>query len=186
MFFKLLAAALATLLITLVVVGATAVTMTAAMFRGTGLSLSAAVSPQARTDIPASYLALYQAAAANCPGLSWAVLAGIGKVESDHGRSQLPGVHHGANYAGAQGPMQFLPATFAQYATPPPPGGVDPPSPFDPADAIHAAARMLCTNGARNSTDLHAAIWNYNHSDAYVTHVLDQARRYTDHDTTNA
>ena len=76
--------------------------MTAAMYGGAGLSPFAAASPQARTDIPATYLALYQAAATNCPGLSWAVLAGIGKIESDHGRSPLPGVHQGANYAGAQ------------------------------------------------------------------------------------
>ena len=74
--------------------------------------------------------------------------------------------------------MQFLPATFARYALPPPSGGLDPPSPFDPPDAIYAAARMLCANGARDSTDLYAAIWSYNHSDAYVSHVLDHARRY--------
>ena len=48
-----------------------------------------------------------------CRGPSW---PGIGKVESDHGQSDAPGVHSGANYAGAEGPMQFEPATFAQYA----------------------------------------------------------------------
>ena len=53
---------------------------------------------------------------ATCPGLPWAVLAGIGEVESDHGQSTRAGVHSGANYAGAEGPMQFEPATFAQYA----------------------------------------------------------------------
>ena len=149
------------------------------MFGGAGQSPFALASPQARTDIPATYLALYQAAAANCAGLSWAVLAGIGKVESDHGRSRLPGVRQGSNGAGAQGPMQFLPATFARYAAPPPPGGLDPPSPFDPPDAIYAAARMLCANGAHHNTDLYAAIWSYNHSDVYVSNVLDHARRYT-------
>ena len=44
------------------------------------------------------------------------MLAGIGKVESDHGQSDAPGVHSGANFAGAEGPMQFEPATFAEYA----------------------------------------------------------------------
>jgi len=51
-------------------------------------------------DIPAGWLALYQrAATAECDGLPWTVLAAIGKVESDHGRSTLPGVHSAANTA---------------------------------------------------------------------------------------
>jgi hypothetical protein len=44
-------------------------------------------SRTATADIPAGYLRTYQAAAGRCPGLSWTVLAGIGKVESDHGRA---------------------------------------------------------------------------------------------------
>jgi integrase len=56
-------------------------------------------------------------AARTCPGLPWSVLAGIGKVESDHGQSTAPGIRSGANFAGAEGPMQFEPATFARYAT---------------------------------------------------------------------
>jgi hypothetical protein len=39
----------------------------------------------------------------------------VQSVESDNGQSTLPGVHSGANSAGAQGPMQFEPATFAEY-----------------------------------------------------------------------
>ena len=65
-------------------------------------------------DYPAVLPGLYLAAARTCPGLPWSVLAGIGKVESDHGRSDAPGVHSGANFAGAEGPMQFEPATFAR------------------------------------------------------------------------
>jgi cell wall-associated NlpC family hydrolase len=129
-------------------------------------------------DIPTSYLGLYRQASLTCPGLSWTVLAGIGKVESDHGRSPLPGVSSGANSAGAQGPMQFLPATFAQYNQPIPPGGANPPSPFDPADAIYAAARMLCHHGAAHNTNLAGAILAYNHSTAYLNQVLAQAHRY--------
>ena len=82
------------------------------------------------------------------PGLPWTVLAAIGTVESDNGQSTLPGVHSGANAAGAEGPMQFEPATFAAYDEPVPPGGADPPSPYDPTDAVYAAARLLCANGA--------------------------------------
>ena len=96
---------------------------------------------------PPAMLALYQAAAATCPGLPWTILAAIGTVESDNGQSTLPGVHSGANAAGAEGPMQFEPATFAEYDEPVPPGGAVPPSPYDPTDAVYAAARLLCANG---------------------------------------
>jgi hypothetical protein len=57
-------------------------------------------------------LALYQEAATTCAGLPWTVLAAIGTIESDNGQSDLPGVHSGANAAGAEGPMHFEPATF--------------------------------------------------------------------------
>ena len=95
----------------------------------------------ATSGIPADYLAWYIAAAKTCPGLPWSVLAGIGEVESDHGRSDLPGVHSGSNSAGAEGPMQFEPATFGQFAVDADPG--QPLSPYDPADAIYTAAAML-------------------------------------------
>src|SRR5947209_3254164 len=107
-------------------------------------------SSAALDQIPPDYLLLYIEAAATCPGLDWTVLAGIGKVETDHGQSTLPGVTSGANRAGAEGPMQFEPATFAEYDQPIPDGGANPASPYDPADAIYAAARMLCANGTRN------------------------------------
>ena len=55
-------------------------------------------------DIPDPLVDVYQAAAATCPGLPWTVLAAIGKVESNHGRSTAPGVHSGQNSAGAGGP----------------------------------------------------------------------------------
>ena len=43
------------------------------------------------------------------------MLAAIGTVESGNGTSELPGVHSGANSAGAEGPMQLEPSTFAAY-----------------------------------------------------------------------
>ena len=135
-------------------------------------------SATATANIPPAMLALYQEAAATCPGLPWTVLAAIGTVESGNGTSTLPGVHSGANSAGAEGPMQFEPATFAAYDTPVPPGGVTPPSPYDPTDAVYAAARDLCVNGAENGADLSAAVFAYNHSQAYVTEVLDLAQSY--------
>jgi len=125
----------------------------------------------AGADIPPDALAAYQLGAQACPGLSWTVLAAIGKVESDHGRSDLPGVRAGANPAGAEGPMQMLAATFREYAAP---GG----SPYAIADAALAAARMLCADGGATPAGLRAAIWAYNHSEAYVDDVLGWAERY--------
>ena len=101
------AAAIAVPLALLLLVSATATPSTAA----TGLA--GGPTAVALADIPPAYLALYLDAAQTCPGLPWGVLAGIGKVESDNGQSDAPGVHSGANFAGAEGPMQFEPATFA-------------------------------------------------------------------------
>jgi cell wall-associated NlpC family hydrolase len=129
----------------------------------------------ALVDIPASMLLVYRQAAMACPGLSWTVLAAIGTVESDNGQSSLPGVRSGRNPAGAEGPMQFEPATFDRYANPVPAGGVDPPSPYDPVDAAYAAARLLCANGAAGDVGLGAALFAYNHSQSYVTEVLQLA-----------
>jgi membrane-bound lytic murein transglycosylase B len=135
-------------------------------------------SAQAATQVPAQMLSLYRSAATVCPGLPWTVLAAIGTVESSNGTSQLPGVHSGANYAGAEGPMQFEPSTFAEYDRPVPTGGADPPSPYDPTDAVFAAARLLCANGAAEGADISGAIYAYNHSKSYVAEVLSLAEAF--------
>jgi cell wall-associated NlpC family hydrolase len=123
-------------------------------------------------DIPAPMLLVYRRAATACPGLSWTVLAAIGTIESDNGLSSLPGVRSGRNPAGAEGPMQFEPATFVRYANPIPAGGADPPTPYDPLDAAYAAARLLCASGAAGGVGLDTALFAYNHSQTYVTEVL--------------
>ncbi len=137
-------------------------------------------------DIPPEYCLLYLTAAPDCPGLDWTVLAAIGKVETDHGRLNAPGVSDGENFAGAGGPMQFLAPTFAGViaAHRIPPGGAVPPSRYNPHDAIHAAAFYLCDNGAGRA-DLRAAIFAYNHADWYVDMVLEQARKYAEAATTS-
>jgi hypothetical protein len=118
-----------------------------------------------------SYLELYQQGARRCPGLSWSVLAAIGQIESDHGRNAGP------SSAGALGPMQFLPATWQTY-------GVDGDRDgradiMNPYDAVPAAARYLCVNGAgRGGRQLYTAIFRYNHADWYVQQVLALARAY--------
>jgi cell wall-associated NlpC family hydrolase len=164
----------ATLVLLVVVLAGAAGAGISSLFGGGDSAPSAAASAQ----IPPAMLDLYQAAAATCPGLPWTVLAAIGTVESSNGTSDLPGVHSGANAAGAEGPMQFEPATFAAYDEPVPVGGVSPPSPYDPIDAVYAAARMLCANGAANGANLSAAVFDYNHSQAYVAEVLDLANSY--------
>jgi hypothetical protein len=149
---------------------------------------SAGTSRHALADIPRTYLALYHAAAPACPKLTWQVLAGIGKVETNHGRSAAPGVHSGLNSAGCcAGPMQFNltdgpPSTWQAFGR----GNV-----YDPADAVPAAARKLCANGlaqpppARDpcpqvlgSAALHQALLRYNHACWYVHEVVTLAARY--------
>jgi hypothetical protein len=126
----------------------------------------------ARADIPRRYLALYQRTDRRS-GIPWQVLAGIGKIESDHGRSRVPGVRSGVNAFGCcAGPMQFNlrngpPSTWDTYGHG---------SPYRPEDAIPAAGRLLRASGAPG--DLRGALYAYNHSTIYVDGVLNQARRY--------
>lgn len=97
-------------------------------------------------------------------GTPWEYLAAVHLVETRMGRIR------GTSTAGAQGPMQFLPSTFAQYGAG---GDIN-----DPADAIMAAGRMLANNGAPR--DMAGALWAYNHSDRYVAAVsayAEQMRR---------
>jgi hypothetical protein len=133
------------------------------------------VSPLAERDIPPPYLRLYQQAAQRF-GLDWAVLAGIGKVECDHGRDPDPScTKEGAvNSAGAGGPMQFIAATWQLY-------GLDGDgdgklSRWDPADAIYSAANYLRASGA--PADYHRALLAYNHAESYVAAVISWAARY--------
>ena len=97
---------------------------------------------------PAALPAVCTRQAAQRYGIDWAILAGIGKVECDHGRDPDPScTREGAtNSAGAGGPMQFLASDLGQY-------GVDgrrhgAPDRWDPADAIYGAARYLRASGA--------------------------------------
>jgi hypothetical protein len=162
----------------LLIVLVTASTGAPAQAPGSAAGLAGEPTALARDSIPADYLTWYIGAAGTCQGLPWAVLAGIGKVESDHGRSDLPGVHAGANAAGAEGPMQFLPGTFDQFAVDADPGL--PVNPYDPSDAIYTAARMLCADGARGGSPvgIDQAIFAYNHAGWYVSAVLSWAARY--------
>ena len=139
-----------------------------------GINLSAP-TPAAVADIPPDYLLLYQEAglAFDVP---WEVLAGIGKVECDHGRNPDPACwKEGAeNAAGAGGPMQFLASTWQQYGIAA--SGTGAPGRWNPADAIVSAANFLKQNGAPDKIE--QAVFAYNHSQAYVQQVLAWANLY--------
>jgi Transglycosylase SLT domain len=134
------------------------------------------VSALARTEIPPAYLRLYLRAAARY-GLDWAILAGIGRVECDHGRDPDPScVREGAvNSAGAGGPMQFLASTWAKYGVSA--EGDGRPDRWNPADAIFAAADYLRASGAPGN--YRAAIYAYNHAGWYVDEVERWAAKYS-------
>jgi hypothetical protein len=133
------------------------------------------VSARARAEIPPLYLSLYQRAAAHY-GLDWSILAGIGRVECDHGRDPAPSCTHEGmvNSAGAGGPMQFLASTWSEY-------GVDADGDgranrWDPVDAIYSAANYLRAAGAPG--DYRRAIFAYNHAGWYVQQVERWAALY--------
>jgi cell wall-associated NlpC family hydrolase len=178
------AAAAGPLLVILLVAAGPAPPAPAARELTAPAGLSGAATAAAEALIPAGYLVLYEDAAQTCPGLPWSVLAGIGTVESDNGQSHLPGVHSGSNSAGAEGPMQFEPATFAEYAA----GPDKPLSPYDPADAIYTAAAMLCAQGARGGSPagIESAVFAYNHAQWYVSEVMSQAGKYAAQGSGNA
>jgi cell wall-associated NlpC family hydrolase len=148
------------------------------------------VSVAARNSIPANYLAVFQSAGKKYK-VPWVILAGIGKVESDDGRSNLPGVHSGSNAFGAAGPMQIgiggasgntwggapvHPAgqQVSGVATDGDGDGIA--DVYDPADAIAGAAKYLVEHGVVDNPA--AAIFAYNHLEAYVQAVLQWAKTY--------
>jgi murein DD-endopeptidase MepM/ murein hydrolase activator NlpD len=115
--------------------------------------------------IPPFLLSIYQAAGIQY-GVPWEVLAAINEIETDYGRNL------NVSSAGARGWMQFMPGSWQTY-------GVDAnedgrKDPYNPVDAIFAAARYLRAAGAE--TDLAKAIYAYNHADWYVDSVLRRAR----------
>ena len=115
--------------------------------------------------IPLFLLPIYQAAAVQYD-VPWPILAAINEIETDYGTDLS------VSSAGAEGWMQFEPGTWLQY-------GVDAlnagyADPYNPVDAIFAAARYLHTAGA--AQNLNTAIFAYNHSTAYVESVLLRAK----------
>jgi Transglycosylase SLT domain/Peptidase family M23 len=115
--------------------------------------------------IPPFLLPIYQAAGIEY-GVRWEVLAAINEIETDYGRNL------NVSSAGALGWMQFMPATWEMYGVDGNQDGLK--DPYNPVDAIFAAARYLKAAGAEQ--DLRAAIFAYNHADWYVDSVILRAR----------
>jgi soluble lytic murein transglycosylase-like protein len=127
-----------------------------------------AITPALRTRMPrvgppapAPRLLSYYNEAERRFGVAWRVLAAVNFVESAFGKLRS------ASAAGAQGPMQFMPATWRTYGL----GG----DVHDPHDAILGAANYLRASGARH--DIRRALHAYNPSAAYVDAVLRYARQ---------
>jgi hypothetical protein len=115
--------------------------------------------------IPPFLLPIYQAAGIQY-GVRWEVLAAINEIETDYGRNL------NVSSAGAVGWMQFMPATWKMYGVDA--NNDDQKDPYNPVDAIFAAARYLKAAGAE--TDIRRAVFAYNHADWYVDSVLLRAR----------
>ncbi len=116
-------------------------------------------------QVPPFLLPIFQAAG-TAYGIPWQVLAAINEVETDYGRDLS------VSSAGAEGWMQFLPAEWAQYGVDANGDGYK--DPYNPADAIFTAARYL--RAASGASNIRAAVFSYNHSQAYVESVMLRAR----------
>jgi len=130
-----------------------------AMHRGPASSLLPAWRIQA--PAPAEDLLKAYRSASTATGIDWEVLAAVNLVETGMGRID------GVSVANAQGPMQFLPTTWAE------PGIGQGGDIRDPWDSIHAAARYLVRRGGLD--DIRKGLWGYNNSDHYGKAVLHYA-----------
>jgi murein DD-endopeptidase MepM/ murein hydrolase activator NlpD len=122
-------------------------------------------SPQ-RLDLNGLHQLWQRAGAAY--GIPWNVLAAINKIESNFGGNMGP------SSAGAVGWMQFMPSTWLRWGVDADGDGIA--DPWNPTDAVYAAARYLAASGGQS--DISRSIFSYNHADWYVREVLDLARVY--------
>jgi cell wall-associated NlpC family hydrolase len=129
-----------------------------------------ALSDTTKDAPPDSLMPIYRDAASRygLGDMGWAVLAAVNRIETNFGQNLA------VSSAGAVGWMQFRPDTWNSY-------GVDADNdgkrdPYNPQDAIYAAANYLRASGA--PTDWHRAVFAYNPSEAYVQDVLDHASGY--------
>ncbi len=150
------------------------------------------VSAEAANSVPADYLKWFRKVGLQY-NVPWTVLAGIAKVESNDGRTTLPGVHSASNAFGAAGPMQIgiggasgnqwggaaiHPASAVVNGVATDEDGNGTASVYDPADAIAGAAKYLVAHGEQQSVP--TAIFAYNHANWYVEEVLTWSSTYAE------
>ena len=150
------------------------------------------VSTEAANSIPSDYLKWFQRVGLQY-NVPWTILAGIGKVESDDGRTTLSGVTAASvsNAFGAAGPMQIgikgasgnswggapiHKASVVVTGVATDEDGDGTASVYDPADAIAGAAKYLVAHGVQQNAA--TAVFAYNHADWYVQEVLNWASTY--------
>jgi Transglycosylase SLT domain len=121
---------------------------------------------------PPSFLIPIYMEAAHKYGLPWEVLAAINAIETDYGQNL------NTSSAGAVGWMQFEPSTWAKYGVAV--DGHSVPNPYDPRDAIFAAAKYLAAAGGQH--DIAKAVYAYNHASWYVDEVMARAHAIATHD----
>jgi membrane-bound lytic murein transglycosylase B len=131
-------------------------------------NLSGLLSQESR---PPSFLIPIYMQAARTYHVPWEVLAAINSIESDYGRDL------NTSSAGAVGWMQFEPSTWQQYGVAT--DGHSVANPYDPHDAIFAAARYL--QAAGGGQDIRRAVFAYNHADWYVDEVMQRAQAIAEH-----
>jgi hypothetical protein len=129
-----------------------------------------APSQTALEEVPKDLIPLYQAAADTCEGMDWTLLAAVHKTETTFGRGSA------VSSAGAQGPMQFMPPTWAAYGVDG--NGDDVADTDNLEDAVFSAANYLCANGAGDPQRLRSAVWHYNHDLGYVDRVVALSASY--------
>jgi murein DD-endopeptidase MepM/ murein hydrolase activator NlpD len=126
------------------------------------LALSQLAADFANVEGPPPFLIPIYKRAGRHYHIPWQVLAAINSVETNYGRNLS------TSSAGAIGWMQFMPATWAQYGVAV--GHKGKPDPYDPTDAIFAAARYLAANGGQHN--IRKAVFAYNHATWYVDEVM--------------
>jgi len=149
-------------------------------------------SAEAANSVPSDYLTWFQKVGLQY-NVPWTILAGIGEVESNDGRTSLPGVTSLSNAFGAAGPMQIgiggassnqwgggaiHPASEKVDGVATDENGDGIASVYEPADAIAGAAKYLTEHGVQQNAA--SAIFAYNHADWYVEEVLNWANTYAD------
>jgi len=144
------------------------ITRKAVLARSTTTKRYTHVTPFIPTEVSGDVKRQLVIEAANVNGIPWQLLEAVWQVES--GKSWNTSR---SSYAGAQGPMQFMPGTWRKYATDA--DGDGQANIWSAPDSVYGGAKLLALSGA-NRGDYRSALFSYNHANWYVEKVLKIAR----------